>query len=481
MVARRRGIPPTRRGGGGQYRVTTGGAVLLALACGGEPSGVERPPAPVIISAAVEPNPHNVLSAVVQPVVRYADSVLVHFSPASGTGADQRTPAVIVDADKATIPVLGLLPARSYRLQVVAYGSGGSVAGAPLSFTTGGLPTSMPRYTASGTDPSPGFVAFAAGQYVIVIDNGGGPVWYRRFADGAGLGVMAQPNGRWTLRPPTPAAGDVEPWVELDALGNVTRLLTCAGGLQPRPHDILLDPDGSYLILCDETRTMDLTAIGGVGSARVTATVLQRVGPDGRLLFQWSPFDHFDIADLPASERSGASVNWTHGNALDRDTDGNVLLSFRTLGEVTKVDARTGAVIWRLGGSRNEFTFSGTTTPAFARQHGVRVAAPGVVTLLDNTGNPHESRAERYAIDERTRTVRLLQSYGSRPAVLTEIGGSVQPLGGGRTLVSFGTAGRVEEFDDAGTVLWRIEGHAGYVFRAQRITSLYAPGAGTPR
>jgi arylsulfotransferase ASST len=99
---------------------------------------------------------------------------------------------------------------------------------------------------------------------------------------------------------------------------------------------------------------------------------------------------------------------------------------------------------------------------------------------LDNIGDAAQSRAERYAIDERTRTARLLQSYGT-PGVTTQIGGSVQSLPGGRTLVSFGTAGRVEEYDAAGNVVWRIERNAGYVFRAQRIRSLYTPGAGLTR
>jgi hypothetical protein len=74
-----------------------------------------------------------------------------------------------------------------------------------------------------------------------------------------------------------------------------------------------------------------------------------------------------------------------------------------------------------------------------------------------------------------------MQSYSSVPGVVTLIGGSVQSLPEGRTLVSFGTAGRVEEYDSAGRVTWRIEGNPGYVFRAQRIRSLYAPGVGTTR
>ena len=51
----------------------------------------------------------------------------------------------------------------------------------------------------------------------------------------------------------------------------------------------------------------------------------------------------------------------------------------------------------------------------------------------------------------------------------------------GRTLVSFGTAGRVEEYDATGNVVWRIEASPGYVFRAQRMKSLYQPGVGLPR
>jgi hypothetical protein len=292
---------------------------------------------------------------------------------------------------------------------------------------------------------------------------------------------MAQPNGRYVARPVTPDPTDLEPWLELDPLGNVTRTCGCALGFQPRLHDLIAEPDGGYWLLCDESRTMDLSAAGGVASARVTGTAVQHLSAGGALLFHWSPFDHLAITDLDPADRTGPSVNWTHGNALDFDADGNLIVSFRSLGEVTKVDARTGAVIWRLGGRRNEFTFLDTPVPAFSRQHGARAYASGGLLLLDNVGDPAESRAEHYALDEGARTARLVHSYGSTPGVVTQIGGSVQDVPGGRTLVSFGTAGRVEEYDAAGRVLWRIIGNAGYVFRAQRIRSLYAPGVGTAR
>jgi hypothetical protein len=461
---------------------TLSAPAIVAGGCGDASTDPRRPDPPAIEVAAAAPVSHNVLGVVVSVRARHADSAAVLYRLAEDAGAaDSVTPAVAIVADSAVVPVLGLLPARRYVAQVVAYGPGGDTAGDALAFTTGPLPDDLPRYEAGGTDPSPGYVVFAAGRYGVVIDNTGRVVWYRGFPAGPGLGFMAQPTGRFVLRPPTPDPGDVEPWIEVDPLGAVTRTLGCAGGLQPRPHDLIAERGGGYWLMCDETRTQDLTAAGGVAEARVTGTVVQHVGPTGALLFRWSAFDHFRITDVDPAERSGPNVNWTHGNALALDADGGLLVSFRNLDEITKIDAATGAVLWRLGGRRNQFAWRNAAAPAFSRQHSVRAYAPGALLVLDNVGDPADSRAERYVLDEARRTATLVQSYGSAPPAVTQIGGSVQPLAGGRALVSFGTAGRVEEYDVAGRVTWRITGNAGYVFRAQRIRSLYAPGVGVER
>ena len=461
------------------------GATLLAtallVACHDQTPTVTAPRHPDITGASVAPNPTNVLSAVVTVRVRDADSVAIRFAlVGSGSSIDSLTPTVTVTGDSAVVPILGLLPARSYTLTPVAYGMDGEALGKSLDFTTDTLPSDLPRYTATGTDPSPGYVVFAAGVFGLVIDNTGRIVWYRRFPDkGPGLNFIAQPNGRFTARPQNEPAA-MGHWVEVDPLGSVTRELGCGRGLQPRLHEFIGERDGSYWLLCDETREMDLTDAGGVAHASVTGTVVQHLSGTGEVLFDWSPFDHFAITDGNPDDRRGALVNWTHGNAFDFDSDGNLIVSFRNLSEVTKIDVRTGNVMWRLGGHRNEFTFAQGPTPLFAGQHSARASGPGALMLLDNIGDPTESRAEWYTIDEGTRTARLVRSYGT-PGVITPIGGSMQSLPGGHTLVSFGTAGRVEEYDSAGRVVWSIDGNPGYVFRAQRIRSLYNPAAGLTR
>jgi hypothetical protein len=453
------------------------GAAALLVGCAHEPTAVPLPPA--IDAAAAVHNEHNVLSGILAVHARHADSVAVRYR-VDGTSTDSVTPAALVSDDSASVAVLGLLPEQHYQLRAVAYGSGGMVIGDPVAFETGTLPSDLPRYTASGDDPSPGYVVLAAGMYGLAIDNTGRVVWYHRFPNGPWLNFMAEPNGRYVARLVTLDPADIESWIEVDALGNTTRTFGCKNGLQPRFHDLISEPDGAYWTLCDETRTLDLRAFGGVAGAKVTGQAVQHVSATGELLFNWSPFDHFLITDVDSATRASASVNWTHGNSLDIDSDGNILVSFRNLSEITKIDSRTGAVLWRLGGIRNQFALT-NSNQIFAGQHSVRSLGGGQVMLLDNVGDSLESRAERWEINAQTGTARLMDVHGAVPRVRTLIGGSVQAVSRDRTLVSFGTEGRVEEYDAHGAVKWRIDGTPGYVFRAQRIRSLYRPGVNSAR
>jgi len=101
--------------------------------------------------------------------------------------------------------------------------------------------------------------------------------------------------------------------------------------------------------------------------------------------------------------------------------------------------------------------------------------------LLDNRGQPGGSQAELYVLDEAGRTANLSASYSSGPPVTAILGGSTQSLSGGRVLVAYGDGDRVQEYDALGNVVWEIHNNPGYVFRAQRITSLYLPGVGMSR
>jgi hypothetical protein len=419
--------------------------------------------------------PGNVIAAVVTARVSDADSVSVRFE--RDAGPVESSARVGEEQAEAEIPVFGLHESSAYDVTVHAFNDCGTTSAEASRYSTGSLPADLPRYQASGADPSPGFVAFAAGSYGIVIDNTGRTVWYHRFPTGPGLNFQAQRNGRYLARP-APPPGQPARWIEVDALGNVTRTLSCAHGMSARMHDILVEADGSWWLMCDELRTMNLSSSGLSTTASVLGTAVQRFSATGTLLFEWSPFDHLevDVAGLDPADRNGAVVNWTHGNSFDIDFDGNLLISYRNLDEILKIDVGTGSVMWRMGGRQSHFDISSAAQP-FRRQHSVRATARGELTLLDNLGHAGPSRMERYRYDEATHSAQLIASHTSSAGVTALTGGTVQQLSNGRTLVSFGSGGNVEEVDAAGKVVWKLDGNPGYVFRAQRIVSLSRPGA----
>ena len=84
-------------------------------------------------------------------------------------------------------------------------------------------------------------------------------------------------------------------------------------------------------------------------------------------------------------------------------------------------------------------------------------------------------RLVRYRINEAAMTAELLWEFIDSPTTHTAVGGSTDVLEDNGALVSFGRAGRVVETDAAGQRKWELTGIDGmYVFRAQRIPSLYA-------
>jgi hypothetical protein len=69
----------------------------------------------------------------------------------------------------------------------------------------------------------------------------------------------------------------------------------------------------------------------------------------------------------------------------------------------------------------------------------------------------------------------MLWEYIDGPGIQTLVGGNTQVYADGGALVSIGKEGRVVEVDEFGQKRWELTGIDDlYVFRAQRIPSLYA-------
>lgn len=438
------------------------------LACGSD-GPVDPSSVPTFYGGAAAANPVNTLSAIVTVEAARYDSAAVRFWRSGEEPS--RTAAYAFEGDSVLqVPVLGLHASSSYTLETLLYAGGGGGPVDTATFSTGALPAWIPSIGALGSDTTPGFLSLSLPDGPVIVDNAGRVVWYAHVPGGALNSFQAHANGRYTL----PETNDPVRFRVLDETGEEVGSIACQG-YKTRFHDLMILRDGDYWIMCDEVRTLDLSQDGGNSAASVSATVIQHISATGQLLFEWSAFDHFQITDLPLDERTGTSVNFTHGNGLELDEDGNILVSFRSLSEITKINSTTGQVMWRLGGLANQFTLEGDPKGTFERQHGIRRSGPGQIQLLDNGAFP-PSRLVRYLINPVTMTARFVTEFLDASDTFTPVGGATDYYPNGHALVSFGRAGRVVEIDEVGNRAWEVTGVDGlYVFRAERIADLYRP------
>ena len=437
---------------------------MLVAACSAD---TVAPRVPVFLASTVSAIPENNLSTLVSVKAGGYDSASVRYWAAGSEAL--ATPAFEFAPDSiATVPVLGLAATTDYQIETVLYLENEALAVDTASFETGPVPDWIPAIGAAGSDTTAGYLAISLPDGGVIVDNTGRVVWYAYLPAGVLNTFQVHANGTYTLRD-TPGTIHV-----LNLIGERIGTVECVG-YPTRFHDVMILRDGSAWVMCDDQRTMDLSGLGGHADASVSATVIQHLSPSGQVLFEWNAFDHFDITDLPADSRTGVGVNFTHGNALELDVDGNILASFRSLSEITKINATTGEVMWRLGGLANEFTFINDPKNGFQRQHGVRLAGPGQIQLLDN-GEEAPSRLARYLINPVQKTALLVTSFVDAPTTFTVVGGGTDYYPNGHAVVSFGQAGRVVEVDAAGNRAWELTGLDGtYVFRAERLASLYTP------
>lgn len=94
-----------------------------------------------------------------------------------------------------------------------------------------------------------------------------------------------------------------------------------------------------------------MSAVAPDGNVAVTVSGLIIHGLDRQknVVFQWRIWDHFKITDATHENLTAATIDYVHGNALEVDADGNLLLSSRHMDEITKIDRGTGEMPWRMG------------------------------------------------------------------------------------------------------------------------------------
>jgi hypothetical protein len=314
------------------------------------------------------------------------------------------------------------------------------------------LPRDFPRWTSTQYDATqsqfyvvaPSILSSGVG-YASVFDTNGVPLWWARGVST----IHALPIGgsiAWFT-------GTAFEQHALD--GTLLERYSTVG--QPIDlHDLVLLPNGNHLVVSATPKpNVSLASWGGPANATILDHIVQEVTPAGAVVWSWRVSDHISVNETAAHWRQTELANPGgpngeydpyHWNSIEW-TDGGVLLSFRHLDALYKVNRSNGAIAWKLGGTARaeslavvgDSRFAPGGGGGFGGQHDARVLSNGTLTLYDDgTDRNRPPRGVAYRLDLSRRTATLVDQVADFAEPSAFCCGSFRQLPLGNYVVGWG-------------------------------------------
>ena len=197
---------------------------------------------------------------------------------------------------------------------------------------------------------------------------------------------------------------------------------------------------------------MDLTSVGGGKTDTVNSDGIMVLNKNAHLIWKWSVFDAADPLKDPNIVKN--KKDWTHANSLNYDTDGNYLISFYNTGQIWKVDAVTGKVIWKLGKGG---TINMPADCNFSESHAVHINQDGNLMFFDNGVKQNQSGVYALRLNETQKTAKLDMHILLPKEVFNGRMGSAYMINDTSILVCCSKRHILVLSDRKGTLLWTME------------------------
>jgi hypothetical protein len=309
-----------------------------------------------------------------------------------------------------------------------------------------------------------GYLATSVGTSgLMIVDRDGRLVWFGSPIGGTPLNFATQqyrgqPVLTWSAGYVNAAGITYGTSYIADSSYRVIATVKAGDGAETDLHEFNLTPQGTALVTAHRQVSADLSALGGPAKGSVLSSIAQEIDvATGKVLFEWNSLDHVGLGESHQSLVGGtanAPYDYFHINSISLAPDGDLLISSRNTWTIYKVARPSGAITWRLGGKKSDFT-SGPGA-AFSWQHDVRMPEPDLITVFDNASSPPEepqSRALLLDVDTTAMRVTLKHAYAHPAGLLADNQGSVQLLPDGRVFVGWGAQPYFSEFASNGELL----------------------------
>ena len=230
-------------------------------------------------------------------------------------------------------------------------------------------------------------------------------------------------------------------------------------------HDFILLNDNHYIAECyyqKKVTNIPSSLNPAPGGVEVVAPIIQEVN-NGQVIWEW---DATSFPELYLSSTNGnnfsdstAINDYAHMNSMIIDPkDSNLIISFRVLNEIIKVNRKNGSIMWRLGGASSDFVLSDDQKTIW--QHDATLTDSGQTLLVFDNGEAGVrpvTRIVEYKLDEENKKLVSFKSMDMPNNVFTVAMGSVQKRGN-TYFIGGGTGNYVMEVDNStGKILFQMK------------------------
>ncbi len=345
-----------------------------------------------------------------------------------------------------------------------------SFIGFAHSSAYGVLPDDFPSITTyiyDANDIADGYVflsvskdADGVGYYVMILENDGTVVWYKKLLDDYSYDFNVLPNGylhyAQLFHHHTYAGGGDVVHVILDENFNEVETIEAGNGYLAEAHDFQMLPNGHALLMGYYMSEVDMSQLVNDGhpAALVSGAIVQELDAQRNVVFQWRSWDYYTFEDFFSTLTDDAraqnpAINAFHLNTMNQDSDGNIFVMtpqpagrLPRSGWAKKINRQTGETMWTLGGDDNEFAFVGVSPTEGADHftgHAFYRLANGNVMNYDNGRfDTRSSQVHEYELDEQNKIATHVWTYVPDTMVFGTGRGNAQRLPNGNTMIGWG-------------------------------------------
>ncbi|MBS1533232.1 MAG: aryl-sulfate sulfotransferase [Bacteroidetes bacterium] len=384
------------------------------------------------------------------------------------------------NANDHVLILCNIAPQTTYAYRIIAARNGEKTISKTYTFKSNALPMFLQEQFKADSARSAKLPSdFADGLMLInkryapgvtyLVDKKGTIRWYH-MVDGLGFKVAHFTSEHTIL---SIMGGNDEPTsygheiLEINLLGDTILHLKKGQNdfRQTIHHEVIKNDKGQLVTLFVDKKIMNLSIIGGGKTDTVSGDGILVMDNTGKKIWSWSVFDALD----PLKDKGllKTKKDWMHANSLNFDKDGNYIISFYNNGQIWKVDAHTGKVIWKFGKGG---TIAKPSACDFTQAHAVHINQQGNLMFFDNGVEKQQSGVFALKLDEKNLSSQIDMHINLPKEVFNGRMGSAYMINDTSVLVCCSKRHIVVLTNRQGKLLWTME-TAMPTYRAEFIRS----------